>query len=129
MDCGCASKYSAAYLCRDDAYLCQFRHSIVASIPACHAGDQGSIPCVGVLRASVCVALFCVLKTSHVLRNYVIILPALQCRGQKSVKCGKKGVTLQCKQSQGTSSLLVELRRVLPLSMPRQIDGDATQVN
>jgi hypothetical protein len=23
------------------------RHSIVASIPACHAGDQGSIPCVG----------------------------------------------------------------------------------
>jgi hypothetical protein len=24
-----------------------FRHSIVASIPACHAGDQGSIPCVG----------------------------------------------------------------------------------
>ena len=25
--------------------------------------------------------------------------------------------------------LLVELRRVLPLSMPRQIDGDATQVN
>ena len=27
--------------------VCQFRHSIVASIPACHAGDQGSIPCVG----------------------------------------------------------------------------------
>ena len=25
-----------------------FRHSIVASIPACHAGDQGSIPCDGV---------------------------------------------------------------------------------
>ena len=24
------------------------RHSIVASIPACHAGDQGSIPCDGV---------------------------------------------------------------------------------
>jgi hypothetical protein len=24
------------------------RHSIVASIPACHAGDQGSIPCVGI---------------------------------------------------------------------------------
>jgi hypothetical protein len=23
------------------------RHSIVASIPACHAGDQGSIPCDG----------------------------------------------------------------------------------
>ena len=25
------------------------RHSIVASIPACHAGDQGSIPCDGVI--------------------------------------------------------------------------------
>ncbi len=24
-----------------------FRDSIVASIPACHAGDQGSIPCRG----------------------------------------------------------------------------------
>jgi hypothetical protein len=27
----------------------QIRHSIVASIPACHAGDRGSIPRVGVL--------------------------------------------------------------------------------
>jgi hypothetical protein len=27
----------------------QIRHSIVASIPACHAGDQGSIPCDGVI--------------------------------------------------------------------------------
>ena len=27
----------------------KFRHSIVASIPACHAGDQGSIPCDGEL--------------------------------------------------------------------------------
>jgi hypothetical protein len=26
-----------------------FRHSIVASIPACHAGDRGSIPRVGEL--------------------------------------------------------------------------------
>ena len=26
----------------------QFRHSIVASIPACHAGDRGSIPRDGV---------------------------------------------------------------------------------
>ena len=25
----------------------RIRHSIVASIPACHAGDQGSIPCDG----------------------------------------------------------------------------------
>ena len=25
----------------------EIRHSIVASIPACHAGDQGSIPCDG----------------------------------------------------------------------------------
>ena len=25
----------------------QIRDSIVASIPACHAGDQGSIPCHG----------------------------------------------------------------------------------
>ena len=28
--------------------LGQLRHSIVASIPACHAGDRGSIPRVGV---------------------------------------------------------------------------------
>ena len=27
--------------------IIKFRHSIVASIPACHAGDQGSIPCDG----------------------------------------------------------------------------------
>jgi hypothetical protein len=28
--------------------VCQYiRHSIVASIPACHAGDRGSIPRVG----------------------------------------------------------------------------------
>ncbi|EJK64505.1 hypothetical protein THAOC_14749, partial [Thalassiosira oceanica] len=26
----------------------QVRDSIVASIPACHAGDQGSIPCHGI---------------------------------------------------------------------------------
>jgi hypothetical protein len=34
-------------LCNASAYGIQIRHSIVASIPACHAGDQGSIPCVG----------------------------------------------------------------------------------
>ncbi len=42
-------------LCPDRHYLIvdvltadrQIRHSIVASIPACHAGDQGSIPCDG----------------------------------------------------------------------------------
>ena len=29
----------------------RIRHSIVASIPACHAGDQGSIPCDGDSKA------------------------------------------------------------------------------
>ena len=28
---------------------CSFLDSIVVSIPACHAGDQGSIPCRGAL--------------------------------------------------------------------------------
>ena len=29
-----------------------FRHSIVASIPACHAGDRGSIPRDGISRCA-----------------------------------------------------------------------------
>ncbi len=31
--------------------MCQIRDSIVASIPACHAGDRGSIPRRGVFLA------------------------------------------------------------------------------
>ncbi len=34
------------FLSRDTQQV-PIRHSIVASIPACQAGDQGSIPCDG----------------------------------------------------------------------------------
>ena len=37
----------------------QFRDSIVASIPACHAGDRGSIPRVGDIRFLNCKMSFC----------------------------------------------------------------------
>ena len=38
------------YICESDPYeCCIIRGSIVVSIPACHAGDPGSIPGLGVL--------------------------------------------------------------------------------
>lgn len=53
----CTAKYITIYILffsilpasekRRPSSLSVLRHSIVASIPACHAGDQGSIPCVG----------------------------------------------------------------------------------
>ena len=49
------------------------RHSIVASIPACHAGDQGSIPCDGdclFLKKALSILAFCYFefRTYNVLR-------------------------------------------------------------
>ena len=36
-------------IARKGPRMASFRHSIVVSIPACHAGDQGSIPCDGII--------------------------------------------------------------------------------
>ncbi|EJK74214.1 hypothetical protein THAOC_04120 [Thalassiosira oceanica] len=43
---GCAAGWSASV--PGALIRWQVRDSIVASIPACHAGDQGSIPCHGI---------------------------------------------------------------------------------
>ena len=54
---------------RHDAHaITSFRHSIVASIPACHAGDRGSIPRVGGKLLGTC---YCILTPHRIESNYI----------------------------------------------------------
>ena len=44
--------FQSSRLSLNKIYLCSILDSIVVSIPACHAGDQGSIPCRGAVLVS-----------------------------------------------------------------------------
>ena len=51
--------FQSSRLSLNEIYLCSILDSIVVSIPACHAGDQGSIPCRGaVLSANKALVVF-----------------------------------------------------------------------